>query len=275
MIPPASKPSEITYLPAAGPIESDLSAVKCIFDFPKQTQALPKVQDCIQKKLSAYSTDMNKACFHRTTCIIPAKLAWLLNHNQSLISAAINRFCDKDPSDLKLCRLLNHFKPTDLVSYRIQFTKHLYGKLKYAEYKPEKRHEWPTTESLMAQNLGTTIKFESYSDSAPAKHDTKNLPALVRERSLLGFKLTCAFEILINNILNNKNSKSLEDYLQRLKQLGYFKNYLEHSQKYNELMASAKESFLLHEKITGLILSIVLYLESYYLGYANTNFVCK
>ena len=61
MIPPASKPSEITYLPAAGPIESDLSAVKCIFDFPKQTQALPKVQDCIQKKLSAYSTDMNKA----------------------------------------------------------------------------------------------------------------------------------------------------------------------------------------------------------------------
>lgn len=250
MIPPASKPSEITYLPAAGPIENDLSAAKCVFDFPKQTVALPKVQEVIMKKLNSYLTDMNKACFHRTTCIIPAKLAWLLNHNQSLISAAINRFCEKDPSDLKLCRFLNHFKPTDLVSYRIQFTKHLYGKLKYADYKPEKRHEWPTTDSLMAQNLGTTVKFESYSDSAPAKYDAKNLSALVRERSLLGFKLTCAFEILINNILNNKNSKSFEDYLERLKQLGYFKNYLEHSQKYNELMESAKESFLLHEKIT-------------------------
>lgn len=250
MIPPASKPSEITYLPAAGPIESDVSAAKCVFDFPKQTVALPKVQECIMKKLNSYVADMNKACFHRTTCIIPAKLAWLLNHNQSLISAAINRFCEKDPNDLKLCRFLNHFKPTDLVSYRIQFTKHLYGKLKYADYKPEKRHEWPTTDSLMAQNLGTTIKFESYSDSAPAKCDSKNLSALVRERSLLGFKLTCAFEILINNILNNQNSKSFEDYLERLKKLGYFKNYLEHSQKYNELLESAKESFLLHEKIT-------------------------
>lgn len=250
MIPPASKPSEITYLPAAGPIENDLSAAKCVFDFPKQTVALPKVQECLMKKLNSYVTDMNRACFHRTTCIIPAKLAWLLNHNQALISAAINRFCDKDPKDLNLCRFLNHFKPTDLVSYRIQFTKHLYGKLKYADFKPEKRHEWPTTDSLMAQNLGTTIKFESYSDSAPAKCDSKNLSALVRERSLLGFKLTCAFEILINNILNNKNSKSFEDYLERLKQLGYFKNYLEHSQKYNELMESAKESFLLHEKIT-------------------------
>jgi len=249
MIPPASKPSEITYLPAAGSIENSLHAVKCVFDFPKQTLALPTIQECISKKLKSFETDFNRACFHRTTCIIPAKLAWLLNHNQSLISAAINRFCEKDPEDFKMCRFLHHFKPNDLVSYRIQFTKHLYGKLKYADYKPDKRHNWPAGETLMAQNLGTTIKFESYSDSAPVKVDSKKLSSLVRERSLLGFKLTCAFEILLNSILNSKNSKSFEDYLERLKKLGYFKNYMESSQKYNELMEKAKESFLLHEEI--------------------------
>lgn len=249
MIPPASKPSEITYLPASGPIENDLNAVKCVFDFPKLTLALPKIQDCMMSKLSTFETDLNKACFHRTTCIIPAKLAWLLNHNHSLISAAINRFCEKSPDDLKMCRFLNHFKPTDLVSYRVQFTKHLYGKLKYMEYKADKRHEWPSVEMLMTQNLGTTVKFESYSDSTPSKFDTKNLSSLVRERSLLGLKLTCAFEILINNILSSKNSKTFDDYVERLRKLGYFKNYMEHSQKYNELMEKAKESFLLHEQI--------------------------
>lgn len=248
MIPPASKPSEITYLPAAGPIDNDLNAVKCVFDFPKLTKALSTVNECIMNKLKGFElSDLSKTCFHRTTCIIPAKLAWLLNHNPSLISAAVNRFCEKDPDDLKLCRFLNHFQPTDLVSYRVQFTKHLYGKLKYSEYKQDKRHEWPSVESLMDQNLGTTIKFESYSDSAPAKE--KNISSLVRERSLIGFKLTCAFEILLNNILNNKNSKSFETYLDKLKKLGYFKNFMENSLKYNELMEKAKESFLLHEKI--------------------------
>lgn len=246
MIPPASKPSQITYLPASGPIDNNLDAVKCVFDFPKQTLADSKIQECILKKITTFDTDLNKACFHRTTCIIPAKLAWLLNHNQSLISAAVNRFCEKDPNDLKLCRFLNHFKPQDLVSYRVQFTKHLYGKMKYLDYKPDKRHEWPTVDALMSQNLGPTIKFETLSDSAPS---TKNVSSLVRERALLGFKLTCAFEIVINNILNSKNSKSFDDYLDRLKKLGYFKNYMEHSQKYNELMNKAKESFSLHEKI--------------------------
>ncbi len=252
MIPPASKPSEITYLPAAGPIKNKLNAVKCVFDFPKLTTALPPIQECILRKLKTFETDLTKACFHRTTCIIPAKLAWLLNHNNSLISAAINRFCDKNPNDLKNCRFLNHFKPTDLVSYRVQFTKHLYGKLKYTDFKADKRHEWPTVETLMAQNLGTTIKFESYADSKPVRFDSKNLSSLVRERSLLGLKLTCAFEILVNNILNGKNSRSFEEYVDRLAKLGYFKNYMEHSQKYNELLDKARDSFIIHEKMNGI-----------------------
>ncbi len=248
MIPPASKPSEITYLPAAGPIRSDLHALKCLFDFPKLTRGPPAVQDCIFRKLATFSTDLAKACLHRTTCILPAKLAWLLNHNPSLISAAVNRFCDKDPDDLRTCRFFKHFRPTDLVSYRVQFTKHLYGKLKYTEFKADKRHEWPTVEALMAQNLGTTIKFESYADTAPARTDSKNL---VRERSLLGLKLTCAFEILVTSILSGKSSRSFEDYVARLTKLGYFKNFMENSQKYNELMEKARESFLIHEQANG------------------------
>jgi hypothetical protein len=250
IIPPASKPSEITYLPAAGPIKNDLNAVKCVFDFTKLTCAADSIQECIGKKLCAFDSDLSKTCFHKTTCIIPAKLAWLLNNNQGLISTAINRFCEKDPNDLKMCRFLNHFKPNDMVSYRIQFTKHLYGKLKYCDYKPDKRHNWPSTSELMSQQ-STTIKPKQ---TAVGESTASNAAALLRERSALGFKLTCAFEIFINNILTKKtNSKTFEDYLSRLKNLGYFKNFMEHSQKYNELMEKAKESFLQEQIKSNLI----------------------
>lgn len=235
IIPPATNPSEITYLPAVGPIQNTLNAVKIIFDFPKLTVSSSDIQECLKKRINVFETDFKKTFFHQKTCIIPAKLAWLLNNNPSLISAAINRFCDKDPEDLKKCRYLNHFKPTDLVNYRVLFTKHLYGKLKYCDYKPDKRHNWPSIEELL-----NTVETHVVS-SSPSK---SNVTTLLRDRSVLGFKLTCAFEILLNNLQVNKNtSKSFEIYIQKLTKLGFFRNYLEHSQKYNELMEKARENF--------------------------------
>ena len=232
IIPPASSPAEITYLPSVGPIQNSLNAVKVIFDFPKLTISSPEIQQCLNKRLNVFETDFKKTFIHQKTCIIPAKLAWLLNNNPSLISAAINRFCDKDPDDLKKCRFLNHFKPTDLVNYRVMFTKHLYGKLKYCDYKTDKRHNWPSTEELIA-----TVETNSTSSQSNASN-------LIRDRSLLGFKLTCAFEILLNNLQVNKStSKSFEIYIDKLTKLGFFRNYLENSQKYNELMEKAKENF--------------------------------
>ena len=70
-----------------------------------------------------------------------------------------------------------------MVNYRVSFTKHLYGKLKYNDYKPEKRHDWPTIDALIA---------------TPGIASTNE--ALVRERSLLGFKLTCAFELMSQHV---------------------------------------------------------------------------
>lgn len=234
LIPPASNPAEITYLPAAGPIVNSLNAIKIIFDFPKLTISSKSLQECLKKRLSVFESDFRKTFFHQKTCIIPAKLAWLLNNNPSLISAAINRFCDKDPADLKLCRFLTHFKPTDLVSYRVVFTKHLYGKLKYSDYKPDKRHNWPTADELL-ETIETSVLNTS---------PKTNITNLIRDRSILGFKLTCAFEILLNSLqVNNNTSKSFEIYIEKLTRLGFFRNYLENSKKYNELMEKAKENF--------------------------------
>lgn len=224
IIPPATNPAQITYLPSAGPIDTGFHGAKIIFDFNlKLTLASTSIQECLQKRLSLFD-EMNQL-MHRATCILPAKLVWLIKTNPSLISLAINKFCQKDPADLKLCSQLQTFKSDDLLNYRVSFTKHLYGKLKYSDYKPEKRHEWPSLYTLIS-TLGTTSANE----------------AIVRERSSLGFKLTCAFEIISQQV-EKYQDKPLESYIERLKSIGYFKDYLENSQPYKDLMEKAKENF--------------------------------
>jgi len=236
IIPPATNPAQVTYLPAHGSIDQAYYGAKIVFDFAKVTQAPQSVQDCFFKRLSSFEgisqtpssslSTTNQAInyFHRSTCLIPAKLAYLLKSNPSLISTAINGFCEKDPKDLKLCNTLTIFKPNELVNYQVLFTKHLYGKLKYTDFKPEKRHEWPVVESYIAKS--------------------EDNPAILRDRLSLGFKLTCAFEIFAKRIINDKNkNKSFDDYINRLKNLGYFKDFIEHSKSYNELYEKAKQNY--------------------------------
>ncbi|CAF0717405.1 unnamed protein product [Brachionus calyciflorus] len=226
IIPPATNPAQITYLPAFGSIKSSLHGAKVVFDFPSVTRAGDLIQDCIYKQINIFEPEViAKNLFHRATCLIPAKLAWLLKSNPSLISSAINRFSEKDPSDLKLCSTLSTFKPVDLVNYRVQFTKHLYGKLKYVDYRPEKRQNWPCLNQSKNPN-------------------EQVLNSINKERSILGHKLTCAFEIISKQILNDSDiDRTFESYIRRLKNFGYFKDYLENSKNYNELMVKAKESF--------------------------------
>jgi hypothetical protein len=228
IIPPATTPAQVSYMPAAGPLDTALHGAKIVFDFgARLTLASSEIQQCLRRRLNLF--DETTTMMHRATCILPAKLVWLIKTNPSLISLAINIFCERDPVDLRLCSQLRTFRPHDLVNYRVCFTKHLYGKLKYSEYRPEKRHEWPSLNSLMSTTLGTTTSNET----------------LVRERSSLGFKLTCAFEIISQQHakVEKFQDKPLESYIDRLKSIGYFKDYLEDSQPFFDLMEKAKENF--------------------------------
>ena len=217
IIPPASTPAQVTYLPGTGEIADPINASHIVFSFPELTKAANPIQEFLNKKISNFNNP--KTYLHKQTCTLPTKLVWLLRNNPGIINIAVNRFCDKDPDDLKQCRILKHFKPTNLIDYQVNFTKHLYGKLKCCDYKPDKRHEWPMLNSK-----------------------TQNSSAKIKQRSILGFKLTCAFEILINQLTNNK-SDSFDQFIAKLQNLGFFRGYLENSAKYLELMELAKISW--------------------------------
>lgn len=169
--------------------------------------------------------------YHRATCVIPAKLAMLLKSNPSLVSAAINRFCDKDPRDIQLCRTFDTFPPVELINYRVVFTKHLYGKLKYCRFKqPDASVGWPTLDSLLPSlTLPTTPVVSTTSTTTTTECGASTSAGLapadkqqLQERYNLGFKLTCAFEMLSKVVLTDaKASVSFDKYIDRLTSLGY------------------------------------------------------
>ena len=262
IVPPAQTPAQITYLPAMWrPVEDALSGARCVRDFGEITRASPLIQQSIGKRVAMFDVADKRhlAAYHRASCLVPAKLAWVLKNNGgALIASAINRFCDKDAGDLKLCRTLDTFRPVDMVNYRVCFTKHLYGKLKYCDYKPERRHNWPSPSA--SDPTPTTQTQTQTTQTATSATTLSN-----RDRSMLGFKLTCAFEILFKRLLADKKmnmaavapaatsvdsvtsspppSKSFDAYVKRLKSIGYFKDYIEHSKAYNALMDKARHGY--------------------------------
>ena len=130
----------------------------------------------------------------------------LLRLNPNLISNAINQFCERELKSAKEYKCLEIFKPENFVAYRVTFTKHLYGKLKHFDFKADRRkYGWPTTVN--------EINGEKLSQETSDKE--------FKERSLFGFKLTCAFEALMKSLISNKNKdESFDNYIKRLKMLG-------------------------------------------------------
>jgi hypothetical protein len=218
IIPPATNPSQITYLPAHGAIKSAIEAVKIVSDFSSTTRSNEILQQNLRKRVEPFK-NYEKLYLHQTTCTIPAKLAWLLSPKSGsvLLSRAINRFCDKDPSDLKLCRSLKTFQAENLIDYRVTFTKFLYCKLKYCDFNADKRHHWP--------------KINEISNT------------VAKDRLQLGLKLTCAFELLSKLEENELGCKNFQSYIENLDSMGYFKGCIKDSQEYRKLYESAKVNF--------------------------------
>lgn len=273
LIPPATNPSQVTYLPASGAIKTPNEAIRILIDFKDITIVSDKMQTELKKRVDLFK-DYEKLYLHQTTCTIPSKLAYLLSNEHGicnkniLLSKSINRFCDKDPSDLKLCRTLNTFKSENLVNYRVTFTKYLYCKLKYCEYQADKRHNWPKNEA------------------------EKSSQGVINDRLQLGLKLTCAFEMLakldeqLANINNSTASnvetnisdydRNFQAYINNLTSLGYFKGYLKDSQEYKRLFENAKLTYSNEQQQTnGEKISKVDSLSSLFENYKINEYLAK
>lgn len=177
------------------------------------------IQQCINERLKEFTEECRRQAIHTQIAHLPIGVASILSQRPSLIAPACRAFCERDPIDMKACRAMRFFPPEDRVRTAVKFTRCLYAMIMQNSYVPDRRTGW---------NLTSATSPEEYKED------------------LLGVKIACGFEILASQAKDNgnlENDSAWRAYLKSLMAKGYFKENLEGSAKYNQLLEDAKSYF--------------------------------
>jgi hypothetical protein len=124
---------------------------------------------------------------HHSQLFMPRRLAYILHHNPSYISPAIEAFYLRDPISLKPLQATDTtklaFPPTDFVKSSVRFNKVGFAQLKSQEYSP------PPT----------------WMDHVPMTSSQE-----VATKTELGMKMTCGFEMMLSDP-QNKDKKAVRE----------------------------------------------------------------
>ncbi|CAG5121664.1 unnamed protein product [Candidula unifasciata] len=200
-------------------------AVACVRDCACETRCSQAVQNMLNKRLSCFPRKTAES-IHRVNCYLPTPLAVLLADQPSLVSAGVRSFYYRDPLELKACRPMKRFKPSDLVRTRVKMTRCLYAQLVQQQFIPDRSSGWPVIAPSNPQ----------YSEQD------------------VGMKLAHGFEILCSRYRDVDNASSaataLEDSNPRWQQFkkslaskGYFRGEIEGSVLYKKLLQDAKQFY--------------------------------
>ncbi|XP_041364243.1 protein ecdysoneless homolog [Gigantopelta aegis] len=223
IIPMTKSPAEVT--------QHLKNAVKYVRENAMTTRASPEIQKAIRRRLGSFPEKV-KENTHHANVYLPANLSAMLNKNPSLIARGVTAFYYRDPFDLKACRTMQYFKPEEKILSRVKFTRCLYAQLTQQQFLPDRRSGWI---------------LPNASDKHFKAHD-------------LGMKLSHGFEILCakcSSYYKSSNSSSQnghsrvrdsrwQRYLWALKNSGYFKDELEGSNLYKELLKDAEKFYTEH-----------------------------
>ncbi|GKT48413.1 protein ecdysoneless [Colletotrichum spaethianum] len=122
---------------------------------------------------------------HHALVTIPRRLAHVLHQSPKAVAPAVESFYLRDALDLKTLLSRNndlHFPPKDLVTLSVKFTRVLFAQLRSQRFEPPV--PWAT---LIQQAKGTE-----------------------QTRLEMGMKLTCGFEIMLNNISKTDSREAQE-----------------------------------------------------------------
>lgn len=196
--------------PLLAPLETKLDlqkALRIIYESPKLTRTSTEIQQSILNRIGNYPDKINEH-IHKAVVKLPSSLATLLTLKPSLIAPIVNAYCNHDIIDAKCCKNIPF---DDLVAVEIKFTKFLYA-------------------SLMHSKLINFIKH------ILKENDKKHI---------LGLKLMCGYQIIMNKGTETDlySSKEYYRFLNSLQQNGYFKNNIEGSKEYNNLLQKAQHYF--------------------------------
>lgn len=198
-----------------------VDAIRKIRDSPKVFAVSKNVEKSVMERIQEFPGSID-ANFHRQTVYVPIAVAALLHHNPQLIAPAVQSFCNRDPIDMKACRAMRYFPPENRVYTSVRFTKCLYAMMMHSNYLPDRRTGWQIPSS-------NSPHFKAH---------------------LLGVKIACGFEILASQAKSSSSDVESDrewiKYLESLTGRNYFQGLLEGSKGYQELLATAKDYYLLN-----------------------------
>lgn len=207
--------------PEMAPLDTKLelkTALKIITESCESTQASTDIEQAILKRIGSYPEKI-LTNIHKAVVKLPSSLAALLILKPSLIAPIVDAYCNHDIIDTKCCKNMDF---SDYVRTEVKFTKYLYA-------------------SLMHSKLINSVK-----------HRITNSD----KESILGLKLMCGFQMISSNGSGDLfSSKEYHRFVKSLKLNGYFKDNIEGSKQYNELLENAKEYFSVVESAVSLNLS--------------------
>ncbi|KAH8296050.1 hypothetical protein KR054_001089 [Drosophila jambulina] len=199
------------------------TAVQRIRMNPTLYRCSREIQSCIDARLKEFQIAQPHFSIHRQVLELPQSAAQLLKQQPRLVSAAVRAFCDRDSLDTKALRSMRYFPPeARRLRTNVRFTRCLYAMLMHQQYVPERRLGWNLTDAV-------------------------SQPELYKEQ-LMGVKLASGLEILASQAKRVEGQKLEEmpawrSYLRSLQAKGYFRDNVEGSAAYQELMAKAKDYF--------------------------------
>ncbi|KAK1981875.1 SGT1 protein-domain-containing protein [Colletotrichum cereale] len=138
-------------------------------------------------RLEKYPDQIQKS-LHHSLVTIPRRLAHVLHQSPKAVAPAVEAFYLRDALDLKALLSRNidlQFPPKDLVTTSVKFTRVLFAQLKSQRFEPP--NSWAT---VIQQAKGVE-----------------------QARLEMGMKLTCGFEIMLNNINKTDSREAREAYI--------------------------------------------------------------
>ena len=207
------------------------TALKTIHSSPSDTIATQKVQNCLQKRISA---TLASNVPQWSSCTVPVKVAHLLKHHPEYVANAVTAFYHRDPLSLRSAQNFPRFGSGPKVNTMVRFTRCLYAQAASQHWRPPKTYGEANVDEKMAKLVGT-VAFD------------------------IGAKVAVGFELFYHQDLEKRNKIAAKQafgmfpwtkdeawlsYVSKLKTIGYFRGLPETHIKFQELERKAKEKFL-------------------------------
>ncbi|KAM0788022.1 hypothetical protein ACM66B_006221 [Microbotryomycetes sp. NB124-2] len=216
------------------------AAIAVVRDPQTSTVAAPEIQQAVWARTDGYPQAAREH-HHRTLAYLPAEVALALADNENLIAEAVGAFYERGPDTLKHCHKMARFQPgppSDAL------------KIKNDDSLPETvlvptRLTKPLYSQIVLQRFFPPKPFErvKWSDNVRDEDDER--------RRSVGMKIACGFEMLYQQTqplvrhpsFDPTQQPAYQSYLQGLKQVGYFGNEIESSQRWKELEVKARDGW--------------------------------